>query len=78
MNRLSLRNNRLKFEIAGKIRDRFRGICKIDPNLINENRRISTCKPVGLANTTISTNCALKITGGEGERANVVTKHAST
>ena len=48
MNRLSLRNNRLKFKTAGKITDHFRGIYRIYPNLTNENRRMSTCNRLDL------------------------------
>ena len=43
MNRLSLRNNQLKFKTAWKITKRFRGIYRIHPKLIKENRRMSTC-----------------------------------
>jgi hypothetical protein len=32
------------------ITNHFRGIYRIYPNLIKENQRMSTCKPVGLAN----------------------------
>jgi hypothetical protein len=43
------------------ITDHFRGIYRIYPNFIKENRRMSTCKPVGLANARmISTDYAQK------------------
>ena len=38
-----------------KITDHFRGIYRIYPNSMKKNRRMSTCKLVGLANTRIST-----------------------
>ena len=43
MNRLSLRNNRLKFKTAGKTIDHLREMYRIYPNLIKEKRRMSTC-----------------------------------
>ena len=43
-----------------KITDRFRGICRIYPNLMKENRRMLTCNRFGLANTRISTGYTLK------------------
>ena len=42
MNRLSLKNNRLKFKTAEKITDYFRGIYRIYLNLLKRNRRMST------------------------------------
>ena len=42
------------------ITDQFRGIYRIYPNLIKENRRMSTCNQLGFANTRISTNYAQK------------------
>ena len=49
MNWLSLRNNRLKFKTAFmKITDHCREIYRILPNLIKENRRMSTCNRLGL------------------------------
>ena len=44
-------NNQLEFKTKGKINSHFRGIYRIYPNLIQENRM----EPVGLANTRIST-----------------------
>jgi hypothetical protein len=43
MNRLSLRNNRLKFKIAGKLAIILEEFIEYTPNLIKENRRMSTC-----------------------------------
>ena len=42
MNRFNLRNNRWKFKTAGKLPVTLRGIYRIYPNLIKENRRMST------------------------------------
>ena len=42
MNRLSVRNHRLKFKTAGKITNRFRVIQRTYPNFVKENRRMST------------------------------------
>ena len=49
MNRLRLRNNRLKFKTSGKlpiILEEF--IEEYTPNLINENQRMSTCNQLDL------------------------------
>ena len=43
-----------------EITGHFRGIYRIYPNVIKENWRMSTCKPVELANTRISTGYAQK------------------
>ena len=44
-----------------KITDHFKGIYRINPNLMKENRRMSTCNRLnGLANTRISTGYAQK------------------
>ena len=56
LNRLSLRNNRLKFTTAGELPIILEEFIGIYPNLITENQRLSTCNPVGLANTRISTD----------------------
>ena len=59
MNRLSLRNNRLKeVQDCRRGTDHFRGIYRIYLNLITDNRRMSTCKPVGLVSARISTGYA--------------------
>jgi hypothetical protein len=42
MNQLNLRNNRLKFETARKLPIILEELYRIYPNLIKENRRIST------------------------------------
>ena len=44
-----------------KTTDHFRWIYRILFNLIKGNRRMSTCKPVGLANTSFSTIYAKKV-----------------
>ena len=51
MNRLSLRNDQLKFKTAGKLPIILEESVEYTPNLIKENRTMSTCNPVGLANT---------------------------
>ena len=43
MNRLSFRNNRLKFKTAGKLTDHYEGIYTLYPDSIKENRRLWTC-----------------------------------
>jgi hypothetical protein len=43
-----------------KFTHHFRGVYRICPNSIMEIRRLSICKPFGLANTRISTDCAQK------------------
>ena len=48
MNRLSLRNNWLKFKAAGKLPIVLRGIYRIYLNLVKENRRMSTCNRLDL------------------------------
>ena len=48
MNRLSSRNNRLKFKTVGKITDHFRGIYGIYPNSIKEHRMMWTCNRLDL------------------------------
>jgi hypothetical protein len=52
MNRLSLRNNRLKLKTAGELLIILEEFIGMYPILIKENRRMSACnQPVGLANT---------------------------
>ena len=53
-------NKPVEVQDCRKITDQFRGIYRIYPNLIKENQRMSTCNPVGLANTRISTGYAQK------------------
>ena len=48
MNRLSLKHNRLKFKIAGILPIILEEFHKIYPNLIKENRRMSTCTRLDL------------------------------
>ena len=48
MNRMSLRNNRLKFNTAGNLPIIFRGIYRIYFNLTKKNRRMSTCNRLDL------------------------------
>ena len=43
MNRLNLRNIRLKFKTAGKLPTILKEFIEYTPNLIKENRRMSTC-----------------------------------
>ena len=43
MNRLSLRNNRLKFRDIRRITDHFRGICRIYLKSVKKNQKITTC-----------------------------------
>ena len=59
MNRLSLRNNRVKvIKTAGKLPSLLEDIYRICPNLIKENWRISTCNRLDLQTLArISTGC---------------------
>jgi hypothetical protein len=61
MNRLSLRNNRLNFEVhqdCTKITDHFRGIYRrIYPNLMKQNRRMSTCNRLDLQTLSNLNRC---------------------
>jgi hypothetical protein len=50
----------MKFKDCRKITDRFRGIYGMYPNLIKENRRMSTRNWLDLPNTRISTDYAQK------------------
>jgi hypothetical protein len=57
MNRLSLRNNRLKFRIVGILPIILEEcIYRIYPNFVKENRRMSTSNRLDLQNTRISTD----------------------
>ena len=60
MNRLSLRNNRLKFKSAGKLPIILEEFIEYTSNLIKENRRMSTCNWLDFVNTRISTDYAKK------------------
>jgi hypothetical protein len=66
-NRQLVTNEPVKFEIKPVevqdcriITDHFRGISKIYPNLIKENRRMSTCNRLDLHTLRISTDNAQK------------------
>ena len=48
MNRLSLRNNRLKFKTAGKLLISLEEFIEYTPNSIKENRRMLTCNQLDL------------------------------
>ena len=48
MNRLSLRNNWLKFKTAGKLPTTLEDFVVMYPNLIQENRRMSICNRLDL------------------------------
>jgi hypothetical protein len=48
MNRLSLRNNRVKFTTAGNLPILLEEFIGIYPNLIKANRRLSTCNRLDL------------------------------
>jgi len=61
MNRLSLRNKWWKFKTAGKLPNILGEFIQYPPPPFNKgNQRMSTCKPVGLAKTRISTDDAQK------------------
>ena len=48
MNRLSLRNNWLKFKTSRKITHHFRGIYRIYLSLVKKNQKITTCNRLDL------------------------------
>ena len=54
-------NEPVEVQDRRKITDHLRGIYRIYPNLMKENRGMSTCNRVGLANTRISTGLCPKI-----------------
>ena len=60
MNRLSLRNNWLKFKTSGKLPIISRGIYEIRLKLVKKNGKLTTCNRLGFGNTRISTNYAQK------------------
>ena len=59
-NRQLVTNEPVEIGDCRKITGRFRGIYRMYPNLMKENRRMLTCNRFGLANTWISTSCTLK------------------
>ena len=56
--RLLVTNDHIDVQDFRKITDRFRMFYKIYLNLMKQNRKMSTCNSVGLANTRISTDYA--------------------
>jgi hypothetical protein len=60
MNRLSLRDNWWKFKTAGKLPIILEEFTEYTPPFNKGNQRMSTCKPVGLTKTRISTDYAQK------------------
>ena len=58
MNRLSLRNKWLKIKTAGKLPTKcYRGICRMHPNLIKENRKMWTCNRLDSQTLGSQTSC---------------------
>ena len=60
MNRLSSRNNRLKFKTAGKLPIILEESIEYTQNSVKGNRRMSTCNRLDLQTLGISTDYAKK------------------